>query len=403
MIEKGDIIDQVNRILPDIVDIRHRLHQNPELALEEHQTAAFIRETLGSLDLKLHDPFFQTDVVALLEGSRDGKNVTLRADMDALPLTEETGKPYRSTSKGIMHACGHDGHMAMLIGAAMVLGRLKGELNGSVRFIFQPGEEVVAAGKDLVEKGALKHPTPDALFAFHGWPGMPVGSIASKPGVFLVAADFFKIVVKGREAHGSAPEASIDPILTAARIVEGLQAIPSRRISALDSVVLSVCRIQGGTNSNIIPGTTEMEGTVRYANRGTGRQIPRMMEQIVKGICSSMGATYDFSYAAPYVPTVNDPGIVDVGRDIVQDLFGTEYWIDLDQPAMAAEDFAYYIEDHPGAMFRLGMGEDSPSLHHPEFDFNDDALKNGILFLVSAALHICARPPRLSESDVGQA
>lgn len=380
------IEERVDKILPDIRDIRHRIHQNPELALQEFDTANLIRQVLGATHATLLDPFLATDVVAILDGEKEGKNVTLRADMDALPLTENTGLRYRSVRPRTMHACGHDGHMAMLIGAAMVLDSFRDRFSGSVRFVFQPGEEVVAAGKDLVEKGALKNPEPDAVFAFHAWNGMPEGTIASKPGVIMVAADFFEILIKGKESHGSAPEASIDPILTASRVVEGLQAIASRMVSALDSVVVSVCRISGGTNSNIIPGSVVLEGTVRYLNPETGKQIPVIMEQIVRGVCDSMGATYDFAYSAPYIPTINNPAIVALGRQITTEVFGPSHWIELDQPAMAAEDFAYYIKDYPGAMFRLGMGENSPSLHHPNFDFNDNALRNGILFLVSATL-----------------
>lgn len=385
------IEDRVDGILPDIRDIRHRIHQNPELALQEFDTAALIRQALGTTDVTLLEPFLATDVVAILKGKGEGRNVTLRADMDALPLIEDTGRSYQSKKEGIMHACGHDGHVAMLIGAAMVLNSFKDSFSGSVRFVFQPGEEVVAAGRDLVEKGVLKSPEPDAVFAFHAWNGMPEGTIASKSGVFLVAADFFEILIKGKEAHGSAPEASIDPILTASRVVEGLQVISSRMVSALDSVVVSVCRINGGTNSNIIPGSVELDGTVRYLDPETGTRIPVLMEQIVRGVCDSMGATYDFDYSAPYIPTINHTEIVALGKQITAEIFGPSHWIELDQPAMAAEDFAYYIKDYPGAMFRLGMGENSPSLHHPSFDFNDNALRNGILFLVSTTLRVLSR------------
>jgi len=376
----------VDKILPDIVSIRHTIHQNPELALEEHDTAALIRKALESTGISLLEPFLETDVVAILEGKGAGGNVTLRADIDALPLQEKTGLPYQSKRDGFMHACGHDGHTAMLIGSAMILSELKDHFEGSVRFVFQPGEEVVAAGKDLVAKGALGNPEPDAVFALHAWPGTPEGSIASKPGVLLVAADFFKITVQGKGAHGSRPEVSIDPILIAARIVEALQTIASRMVSALDSAVVSVCRICGGTNSNIIPDLVEMEGTTRYLDPKIGEKISEYMEQIIKGVCDSMGASYEFSYTGTYIPTVNNHDIVALGKKVAEDILGASNWIELKTPSMGAEDFAYYIRDYPGAMFRLGMGKEGATLHNPHFDFNDNALKNGILFLVCAAL-----------------
>lgn len=388
----------VDKVLPDIVSIRHTIHQNPELALEEYDTAALIRKTLESTGMRLLEPFLETDVVAILEGKGAGRNVTLRADIDALPLQEKTGLPHQSKRNGLMHACGHDGHTATLIGSALVLSKLKDQLGGSVRFVFQPGEEVVAAGKDLVSKGALRDPEPDAVFALHALSGIPEGSIASRPGVLLAAADFFKITVQGKGAHGSSPEASIDPILIAARIVEALQTIASRRVSALDSAVVSVCRICGGTNSNIIPSSVELEGTTRYLDPETGKKIPGYMEQIIKGVCESMGASYEFSYTSTYIPTINNHNIVALGKKVTEDVLGASSWIELNSPSMAAEDFAYYIRDYPGAMFRLGMGKESATLHNPHFDFNDSALKNGILFLVSAALETLSLSKR-SKTD----
>ena len=376
---------EIDMILPDIVEIRHAIHQTPEIALREYKTAELIRKTLKSTGLRPLKPFLETDVVAILHGRETGKNVTLRADIDALPIQEETGLPYASRSAGFMHACGHDGHTAMLIGAALVLSKFKDALKGSVKFVFQPGEEIVAAGRDLIEKGALQDPKPDAVIALHAWPGIPEGVIASKPGVLLAAADFFKITIKGKGAHGSRPADSIDPILTAARVVESLQAVVSRNVSALDPVVLSVCRISGGTNSNTIPDSVEMEGTTRYLKPELRKKIPVDMERIVKGVCDSMGATYDMSYSSPYIPTINDPNMVDLGKNVAKEVLGPFGWIDLEEPSMGGEDFSYYVAKYPGAMFRIGVGKESALLHTAQFDFNDHALKNGILFLVTLA------------------
>ena len=377
---------EVDRILPDMVKVRHTIHQNPEIALKEFDTAALIRKLLREAGIEVLKPFLETDVVALVKGKRTGKNVTLRADIDALPLLEKTGLPYASKRKGTMHACGHDGHTAMVLGAALLLNRLRGEICGSVRLVFQPGEEIVAAGKQLVAKGALRDPRPDAVFALHAWGGMPLGALASKSGALLAASDFFTIEVKGKGAHGSRPEDSIDPILTAARVIESLQSVVSREVSSLEPVVLSVCRIAGGTNGNIIPDSVEIEGTTRYLRPELKQKIYSAIKRIVKGVCDSMGASFSLKYDSPYIPTINDERMVTLGKEVASKVLGAKNWIDLTSPSMGAEDFSYYLQKHPGAMFRLGMGEKSASLHNSHFDFNDKALARGILFLVALAL-----------------
>jgi amidohydrolase len=380
----------VAEILPEIAAIRQRLHRNPELALHEEQTAALVRDALAALGLAPRAPLLGTDVIALLQGARPGPNVTVRADMDALPLQEQTGRSYQSQNAGLMHACGHDGHTAMLLGTARVLCRLQAELRGSVRFVFQPGEEIVAAGRDLVAKGALLDPAPSAVFALHAWPGLPVGSICSRPGPILAAAEFFKITIRGKGAHGSRPEDSVDPILTAARVVEALQSVVSRHLSPLDSAVVSICRFTAGSNGNIIPDTAELEGTTRCLNQSVGDRLPILMERLIKGTCEAMGATYDFRYSGSYIPTVNAAAAVALGRRVTTALLGPAAWIDMPDPAMGGEDFAYYIRDYPGAMFLLGMGETCAPLHNQCFDFNDAALRNGIVFMVGAVLEALA-------------
>jgi amidohydrolase len=376
----------VDRILPEITGLRHRLHQAPELALQEHQTAALVRETLVAMGLPPRPPLLGTDVVAVLEGAHPGPNVTVRADMDALPLQEKTGVPYRSRHDGCMHACGHDGHTAMLLGSARVLRELKQELRGSVRFVFQPGEEVVAAGRDLVAKGVLLDPTPAAVFALHAWPGLPAGAICSRPGPMMAAAEFFTIVIHGKGAHGSKPDQSVDPILTAARVIEALQSVVARHVSPLESAVVSICRIAAGTNGNVIPDDAVLEGTSRSLTLEVGQQLPRLMDRLIKGACDGMGATYEFRRSDSYIATVNHPGMVALGRRVAETMLGKAQWLDLEQPSMGGEDFAYYIRDYPGALFFLGMGEACAPLHSPQFDFNDDTLRNGITFTVSAVL-----------------
>ena len=386
MINPDQVWERVEAVLPDVLRLRHDLHQHPELALEERRTASIIRKVLDERGIRVLDPLLGTDVVGMLAGARPGRNVTLRADMDALPLLEKGAPAYRSVHEGLMHACGHDGHSAALAGAAMVLSELSAGLSGSVRFVFQPGEEVVAAGRDLVEAGVLTDPVPDLVYALHAWPGLPAGAIASKPGVFMAAAGFFTITVTGKGSHGSKPEQGVDPILTAARVIEGLQMIASRRVKALDSVVVSICRIAGGSNGNIIPDSVEMEGTIRYLKREMGEQIRSDLEQIVKGICESAGATYELCHSPSYVPTVNHPDAIGIARQVVGEMMGPDCWIEAEEPSMGGEDFAFYIQDYPGAMLWLGMGETSAPLHNACFDFNDAALRNAVAFLVSVAI-----------------
>ena len=386
MTDVQDIQALVDEILPEVAAIRRALHQMPEIALQETDTAAAIREKLAELDVEVLPPFLETDVVAILRGRADGENVTLRADMDALPMDEQTGAAHASRRPGCMHACGHDGHIAMVLGAAAVLQRLRETFDGSVRFVFQPGEEMAAAGKDLVAAGALRDPEPRAILALHAWQGMPTGVIASRPGPMMGAADFFEVVIHGRGAHASMPERSVDPILTACRVVEALQSVASRRMSPLDPVVVSVCRIHGGSADNIIPDRVALQGTVRYLDPVMLEPIRRAMTQEIEGTCAAAGATCDFSYVHDYVPTINHAEIVALGERVAREALGPDGWRELKRPSMGAEDFAYYLTEHPGAMFYLGMGEDSPPLHSPQFDFNDEALRAGMIFLVAATL-----------------
>lgn len=378
----------VDAILPEITEIRHSIHKNPELGRKEFKTSAMVRSTLASTKAGILPPFLETDVVALLEGNGPGKNVTLRADMDALQIEEQTDLPYSSQNPGIMHACGHDGHTAMLIGSALVLNKLTDDFSGSVRFVFQPGEEMLCLGKALVEAGALKNPEPAVVTALHAWPGIPEGTIAAKTGRFMAATKEFRIIVKGRGGHGARPHSAIDPILTAARIVEALQAVSSRIINPCEPLVLSVCSINGGGAANVIPDNVEITGTIRFFSKDVGIQISKSMERIIKGVCDSMGATYELHIDGKYIPLINDADVIDTGRRVTTNALGEENWIDLEHPTMTAEDFAFYLQDYPGALFRVGMGNPC-SLHNSGFDFSDGALKNGIMFNVLMALSVC--------------
>jgi amidohydrolase len=373
---------EIDKIIPEITKIRQHIHRHPELSLKEYETSAFIRDKLKSLNIEVLPPFLTTDVVAMLNREKSGTNITLRADTDALPIREQNDHAYCSVKDNVMHACGHDGHTAMLIGAAIILERFKEQLSGSVRFVFQPGEEIVAAGKDLVKAGLLDSPKPGAVLALHAWPGYPLGAICSRPGAMMAAADIFKVMIKGKGGHGSTPEQTNDPVLTATRIINTLYLLPSRKFSALDSLVISICKLRAGTNPNIIPDEVAMEGTVRYFSKSVGKKILPLFEKAIKDECRSSGTTYTLKYDRPYIATINDFEVVKNCKEHVRHLLGKTSWIDLPAPVMAAEDFSFYLDAYPGAMFFLGMGKGSPKLHTNSFNFNDKALRNGILFLV---------------------
>ncbi|KPL20470.1 MAG: hypothetical protein AMS23_10885 [Bacteroides sp. SM1_62] len=382
MLKISDIDVVIDELLPEIIKTRQVLHAHPELSLKEYKTSAFIRAQLSKLDVEVLPPFLSTDVVALLSGKKNGKNVTLRADMDALPIKEENTFPYRSGNKGVMHACGHDGHTAMLLGAAIILEKFKDHLDGSVRFVFQPGEEVVADGKELIEKGILRDPKPIAGLALHGWPGCPTGTICSKSGDLMAAADFFKIKITGKGGHGSNSDQQNNPIVIASKIVNGLTTIPEMEFSADDSVVISITKFVGGTASNIIPNEVIIEGSTRYFAESAGKRIPDLFRKVLETECKHTEIKYELKYDRPYIATVNDPEIINGCKSITKQFIGESAWADIHDPVMSSEDFSYYINGNPGGMFFLGMGVESAGLHTNAYDFNDKAIMNGMKFLV---------------------
>jgi amidohydrolase len=386
----------VQRVLPEIIELRHRLHMIPEIRLEEFKTSALLREAVRGTKLSLLPQYLETDLVGLLRGTgpdaKDSPNVTLRADIDGLPLQEKTGCAYSSVHPGKAHSCGHDGHMAILVGVLRVLDALSDSLAGSVRFVFQPGEEEVGGGKMMIARGLLEaEPLPAAVFALHGWPGLPAGRLAAAPGPAMAAADVFTITVKGRGGHGAVPHKAVDPILAGAQIISALQSIVSRGINPTLPAVVSVCSFRGGTTTNIIPDEVVMQGTTRYFERKIGERIRRRMHEIIAGVCSAAGAEDTFEYQDGYIPLVNDPEQVRFAREVTETYLGKQSWHANLPVTMGAEDFAFYLDKVPGAFLRLGLGESAPEVHHPAFDFNDRVLGNGITVLAALALETLAR------------
>jgi amidohydrolase len=397
VLDPRELKRRVQEILPDIIEARHSLHRIPELMLEERRTAEHIRELLQSSSLELLPPYLETDTVGLLlgrgaeNGSARPSNVTLRADIDALPVEDRSGRPWASWNAGCSHACGHDGHSAILLGVVRVLEGLTDRFAGSVRFVFQPAEEQAGGGKMLVEKGLLDtEPRPGAVFALHGWPGLPAGAVAAAPGTMMAAQDRFRITVTGKGGHGAVPQKVIDPILTGAQLVSTLQGVVSRSVDPIEPAVVSVCTFHGGTTSNVIPDAVVMEGTVRYFERRLQALIRGRMEEIIAGTCAAAGARCEFDYREGYIPLVNDPNKVHLVQRVTETYLGPQAWFPNLPRTMGAEDFAFYLDRVPGVFLRLGLGEDSPSLHNPEFDFNDGALEAGITVMSALALESLA-------------
>lgn len=370
-------------ILPGIIEFRHTLHRIPEMAGAEFETSRAIRERLAGLDLEVLPPFLGTDVVAILHGRGPGRNVTLRADIDALRLNEETGVPHASCHEGRMHACGHDGHAAMVMGAAELLASRRDSFNGSVRFVWQPGEENRAMGRDLVEAGALENPRADLVTALHGMPGPPVGVLALRDGAMMASCAHFKVTIRGRGGHSSRPHQAVDPVVAAAAVVVELQSVVSRRIDPQQAAVLSVCRIAGGELANVIPDEVVLEGTARALDMNVAAALESGLREVVDAVSRAHRTSCEIDYRLSYPVTFNAPEPTALARRVIRETVGEGRFIELAESSMGAEDFSWYLRRYPGVYVKLGTGEDCPALHNSKFDFPDAALAAGIEYLVN--------------------
>lgn len=370
-------------ILPGIIEFRHALHRIPEMAGAEFETSRAIRERLAGLDLEVLPPFLGTDVVAILHGRGPGRNVTLRADIDALRLNEETGVPHASCHEGRMHACGHDGHAAMVMGAAELLASRRDSFNGSVRFVWQPGEENRAMGRDLVEAGALENPRADLVTALHGMPGLPLGVLALRDGAMMASCAHFKVTIRGKSGHSSRPHQAIDPVVAAAAVVVELQSVVSRRIDPQQAAVLSVCRIAGGELANVIPDEVVLEGTARALDMRVAAALEAGFREVIESVCRAHRTSCEIDYRLSYPVTFNAPEPTALARRVIRETVGEGRFIELAESSMGAEDFSWYLRRYPGVYVKLGTGEDCPALHNSKFDFPDAALAAGIEYLVN--------------------
>lgn len=372
-----------------MVEFRRILHSYPELSMQEFETCARINKQLETTIAEILPARMGTDVVALLHGKKPGPNITLRADMDALPIEDQCGKPWQSRHKGISHSCGHDGHVAMLTGAALVLNDITSSFNGSVRFVFQPAEEQSEGGKGLIEKGLLdEDPRPIAVYALHGWPELPVGTFSARSGVYMAAVDRFIFTIEGLGGHGAKPHLALNPILPAAQVVQAMQAVTTQSINPLFPAVISVCQFHSGNADNIIPETATLSGTVRYFEPSLKNMIRERLQDVVQGCCKAAGVKFEFEYRDGCMPLVNNPEMTARARKAITDYLGTRAWRDNLELTTSSEDFSFYLERIPGAFIRVGLGETSEKLHTPRFDFNDQALEFGITALCALVLEI---------------
>jgi len=376
-----NLVPEVVQIHDEMIGWRHDFHRNPELCFREIRTAAKVAELLRSFGMdEMREGVGSTGVVGVLKND-DGPAIGLRADMDALALSDQGQHNHRSTSEGIAHACGHDGHVTMLLGAAKYLSSSR-RFRGTVVFVFQPAEEITSGAQAMLEQGFLEHYGVQSIYGVHSLPGLAVGRMSITPGTALAAVDNFKITVAGRSGHASAPHLARDPIVAAGSMISGLQTIVSRTVDPIDSVVVSVTGLQSSSNlHNVIPETVRLMGTVRYLNAAYRDPVPVEMKAIIDGVAAAHGVTASIEYERKCPPLVNPSSECELATGVARALLGDDGVVQL-PPIMGGEDFAYFLQRIPGVFAFIGNGEDSASLHNAGFDFNDQALPIGVSYFI---------------------
>ena len=383
------LLGDVDEILPGVIADRRHLHEHPELGFQEVETARFVADRLRALGVDdIRTGIAQTGATALIRGRQGpGKTVLVRADMDALPIEEENEVDYRSKQAGVMHACGHDAHTAMLLGVGRLLMERRDRFAGTVKLLFQPAEEGPGGAKPMIEAGVLNDPPVDAVLGMHMAQEAPLGVIALRAGPAMAASDGFTLVIHGKGGHGARPQSTIDPIAVGAQIVVALQTIVSREVDPTESAVVTVGAFRAGEAANVIPDTAELRATVRSFSPDVRQQLARRIEEVVRGIAGAMRAEVDFQYRFGYPPTVNDPVMTDLVRAAATELIGAERVVESPQ-MMGAEDFSYFLEQRPGCFFYVGSRNEERGLiwghHHPRFDIDEEALGVGIATMTAA-------------------
>jgi amidohydrolase len=382
-------------LVDEVIAVRRDLHRNPELGFEEHRTSGIVQERLRRLGYEVHAGIAATGVVGILKGGRPGRTVMLRADMDALPILEENDLVYRSKIDGKMHACGHDGHVAILLGAAELIADRKEDLAGSVCLLFQPAEEGQGGAERMVQEGVIERFGIERAYGLHLNSKVACGMLAFREGPFYASADSIEIDVLGKGGHGSAPHDAIDPVYTAAAFVTTVQQVVSRQIDPLEPAVVTISSIHGGTIHNVIPRTVRMLGTVRAFSGGVRDAMPGRIERVLKSCCDAMGAQYEFSYVRRYPVTENDAGQTRYARALAERLIGPDRVMTADK-LMGAEDFSFFAQRVPACFYTLGArppeGPYRPH-HSSTFDIDERALPAGVAMMTALALDAPDKAP----------
>ena len=383
-----------DKFIERVKEWRRDIHSHPELSQHETRTSELAANVLESLGIEVRRNIGGYGVVGLLRGKHEGKTIALRADMDALPLNEATGLEYASQNPGVMHACGHDTHTAMLLGTACALSEMRDELNGNVKFIFQPAEELNPTGgaPGMIRDGVLENPNVDSILALHVWPSYETGKIVTRSGSLMAASDRIFLTVNGQTAHGSRPDQGVDAIVAASHIVTGLQSIISRSVSPLDSAVITIGTIHGGYRYNVIPDCVKLEGTVRTLNPNVQNQMPELITRMAGNIAASFGASCDVEYVKGYPPVMNDSDLTARVCESVRRHIGNDALIVAEQPDLTAEDFAFFARERPAVMAWLGCRpasqnvKDTPMLHNTKFCPDESCFVYGIDFFIGSVI-----------------
>jgi amidohydrolase len=382
-----DILKKAEGLKQKMIDLRRDLHQYPELGLQEFNTARKVEGVLKALGLETRMFVNGTGVRGFLRGSEPGETIALRADMDALPIQEETDLPYQSQNKGVMHACGHDAHIAMLLGAATILSEMRKELKGNVAFIFQPAEEIGAGAKAMVEEGALEG--ANRIFGLHVYSILPFGTLGYRPGPFMAAGDFFDVKITGKGGHGGLPHLTVDPIVIAANAISTLQTIVSREVDPVESAVISICKMNGGEAYNVIPETATFGGTIRSHKPELREGLPRRIKEILDGLVSGMRGSYELTLMSKFPATINDEEMTAFVVKVAKEILGEDK-LSLLRPLMGSEDFSFYLQKVPGTFAFLGVENKDKGIiyphHHPKFNIDEDILPLGTALHVAVAL-----------------
>ncbi len=384
-----------SELVDDVVAVRRHLHMQPELGFEEQRTAALVAQRLRALGFEVHEGIATTGVVGVMRGSRPGRTIMLRADMDALPIAEESDHAYRSRIDGVMHACGHDGHVAILLGAAQLVASARDELAGTLCLLFQPAEEGRGGAKQMVDEGVIERFGIERAYGLHLSSKHTAGTLGFRAGPMYASSDSIEIDVLGAGGHGAAPHDTIDPIVTAASFITSVQQVVSRTIDPLEPAVVTIGAIHGGTIHNVIPRTCRMLGTVRTFTPELRSTMPERIERVLRGCCDAAGAKYNFEYLWRYPVTENDPDQTAYARSLAQRIAGEERVFEV-QRLMGAEDFSFFAQRVPACFYTLGVrgGPGSAHPHHSSlFDIDESALPTGVAMMAALALDAARNAP----------